>query len=225
MIDKNTNVQITDEALAFAKPFVSCSCGQLGKYSIIYADPAWKFGSRLANGNDKNGIVNLKQVKIGDNYTVMTTKEICELPIKEIADDDCALFIWTTDAHLEDCMKVINAWGFKYKTVAFTWLKKEKSGVQSCYIGYWTTKCGEICLLATKGNMSKHLKKRNVRQLVEATRGKHSEKPNEVRKRIVEMFGDIPKVELFARQNFEGWDAWGNEVSNSIELNAGNNYS
>lgn len=191
----------------------------LKKYSVIYADPAWKFGSRLANGNDKNGIVNLKQVKIGDNYTVMTTKEICELPIKQIAADDCALFIWTTDAHLEDCIKVINAWGFKYKTIAFNWLKKEKSGVQSCYIGYWTTKCGEICLLATKGNMSKYLKKRNVRQLVEATRGKHSEKPNEVRKRIVEMFGDIPKVELFARQNFEGWDAWGNEVSNSIELN------
>ena len=67
--------------------------------------------------------------------------------------------------------------------------------------------------------MSKYLKKRNVRQLVEATRGKHSEKPNEVRKRIVEMFGDeLPKVELFARQNHIGWDAWGNEVLNSIDI-------
>ena len=188
-------------------------------YNIIYADPAWKFGSRLANGNDKNGIVNLKQVKIGDNYTVMTTDDICRLPVKNMTADDAILFLWTTDAHLEEAMKVINAWGFKYKTIGFTWLKKEKSGVQSCYVGFWTTKCGEICLLATKGNMSKYLKKRNVRQLVEATRGKHSEKPNEVRQRIVEMFGDeLPKIELFARHNYNGWDAWGNEVLNSIDI-------
>jgi N6-adenosine-specific RNA methylase IME4 len=189
-----------------------------GLYNIIYADPAWKFGSRLANGNDKNGIVNLKQVKIGDNYSVMTTKEICDLKVSEISDKDCALFMWTTDAHLEEAMKVINAWGFKYKTIGFTWLKKEKSGVQSCYVGFWTTKCAEICLLATKGNMSKYLKKRNVRQLVEATRGRHSEKPQEVRNRIVEMFGDIPRIELFARQKVEGWDAWGNEVESDCVL-------
>ena len=189
------------------------------KYNIIYADPAWKFGSRLANGNKKNGIVNLKQVKIGDNYTVMNNKEICELPIKEMTEDDAVLFLWTTDAHLEEAMNVINAWGFKYKTIGFTWLKKEKIGTQSCYVGFWTTKCGEICLLATKGKMSKYLKKRNVRQLVEATRGRHSEKPNEVRKRIVEMFGnDLPKVELFARENFNGWDSWGNDVEDSIDL-------
>ena len=189
------------------------------KYNIIYADPAWKFGSRLANGNKKNGIVNLKQVKIGDNYNVMNNKEICELPIKEMTEDDAVLFLWTTDAHIEEAMNVINAWGYKYKTIGFTWLKKEKSGTQSCYVGFWTTKCGEICLLATKGKISKYLKKRNVRQLVEATRGRHSEKPNEVRKRIVEMFGnDLPKVELFARENFNGWDSWGNDVEDSIDL-------
>lgn len=193
------------------------------KYSIIYADPAWKFGSRLANGNKKNGIVNLKQVKICDNYTVMTTDEICALPVKEIVSDDAVLFMWTTDAHLPDALRVIDAWGFKYKTIGFTWLKKEISGAQSCYVGFWTLKSSEICLLATKGKMSKYLKKRNVRQLVEATRGKHSEKPNEIRQRIVEMFGDeLPKVELFARQNYVGWDAWGNEVENSIELNQTN---
>ena len=183
------------------------------KYNIIYADPPYKFGSRLANGNKKNGIVNLKQIKISDNYKVMTNKEICELPIKNITKKDAVLFLWTTDAHLEEAIAVINFWGFKYKTIAFNWLKKEKSGIQSCYVGFWTAKCGEICLLATKGKMSRFLKKRNVRQLVEATRGKHSEKPNEVRKRIVEMFGkDIPKIELFARQKVEGWDCWGNEV-------------
>lgn len=189
------------------------------KYNIIYADPPWKFGSRLANGNDKNGVVNLRQVKIGDNYRVMTTAEICRIPVKDIAADNAVLFLWTTDAHLEEAITVINAWGFKYKTIGFTWIKKEKSGVQSCYVGFWTCKCGEICLLATKGNMSKHLKRRNIRQLVEDVRGKHSEKPNEVRRRIIEMFGDeLPKIELFARQKFDNWHAWGDEVISDIYL-------
>ncbi len=214
-----TNTDKNDLNATFGNTVLPAVVGSQTKYQIIYADPAWKFGSRLANGNDKNGIVNLKQVKIGDNYTVMTTDDICRLPVKNITADDAVLFLWTTDAHLEEAMKVINAWGFKYKTIGFTWLKKEQSGVQSCYVGFWTCKCGEICLLATKGNMSKYLKKRNVRQLVQATRGKHSEKPDEVRKRIVEMFGDeLLKVELFARQNHTGWDAWGNEVEESINL-------
>lgn len=191
-----------------------------GLYNIIYADPAWKFGNRLRNGSpEANGTKNVVHRNLTETYNVMTTDEICKLPIKDITAKDSALFLWTTDAHLEQAMKVINAWGFKYKTVGFTWLKKEKSGIQSCYVGFWTLKCGEICLFATKGNMSKYLKKRNVRQLVEATRGKHSEKPNEVRQRIVEMFGnDLPKVELFARENFDGWDAWGNEVEDSIDF-------
>jgi site-specific DNA-methyltransferase (adenine-specific) len=149
----------------------------------------------------------------------MTIKDICNLKVSEIADKDCVLFMWTTDAHLEDAMKVINAWGFKYKTIGFNWLKKEKSGLQSCYVGFWTLKCGEICLLATKGRMNKYLKKRNVRQLVEAIRGKHSEKPNEVRQRIIEMFGnELPKIELFAREKHENWDVWGNEVESSVAL-------
>lgn len=194
------------------------------KYNIIYADPAWEFKRTLATCHNKNGTVNLKQVKIGDNYNVMLTNDICKLPVKNIIADDAVLFLWSTDAHLEEAIKVINNWGFKYKTVAFNWLKKEKSGIQSCHVGYWTCKCGEICLLATKGNMSKYLKKRNTRQLVEATRGKHSEKPNEVRQRIVDMFGDeLPKIELFAREQKKGWDVWGNEVENSIDITDYNN--
>jgi site-specific DNA-methyltransferase (adenine-specific) len=188
------------------------------KYNIIYADPAWKFGNRLRNGSPKaNGTINVNHRDLTETYDVMTNKDICALPIKNITAKDAALFLWTTDAHLEEAIKVVNAWGFKYKTIGFTWLKKEKSGIQSCYVGFWTLKCGEICLFATKGAMTKYLKKRNVRQLVEATRGRHSEKPKEVRKRIEEMFGsEIPKLELFARENVSGWDAWGNEVDNSI---------
>ena len=190
------------------------------KYNIIYADPAWNFGNRLRNGSpEANGTKNMVHRELSETYNTMTIKDICNLKVNKISDKDCILFIWTTDAHLEEAIKVINAWGFKYKTIGFTWLKKEKSGTQSCYVGFWTLKCGEICLLATKGSMNKYLKKRNVRQLVEATRGGHSEKPNEVRQRIVEMFGSkLSKIELFARKKYEGWDSWGNEVVSDVVL-------
>ena len=188
------------------------------KYQIIYADPPWNYSSTIANGNKRNKIVNLKRVKISDNYSVMSTCDIRNLPIQRITGKDCALFIWTTDAFLEDCIKVIKDWGFKYKTVAFNWIKKEKSGIQTCYMAPWTLKSSELCLLATKGSMNKFKVKNNVRQLVEAVRGKHSEKPNEVRERIVELFGDLPRIELFARQKTEGWDVWGNEVESDIDL-------
>jgi len=190
------------------------------KYQIIYADPAWTFSNRLRNGSpEANGTINIVHRELSETYNTMTIKDICNLKVPEITDKDCALFIWTTDAHLEDAMKVIKSWGFKYKTIGFTWLKKEKSGIQSCYVGFWTLKCGEICLFATKGSMNKYLKKRNVRQLVEAVRGKHSEKPNEIRQRIVQMFGEeLPKIELFARQIHDGWDVWGNEVVSDVVL-------
>ena len=190
------------------------------KYNIIYADPAWHFGNRLRNGTpESNGTKNVIHRELSETYNTMSIKDICDLKVNEIADKDCVLFMWTTDAHLEEAIKVVNAWGFKYKTIGFTWLKKEKSGKQSCYVGFWTLKCGEICLLATKGSMNKYLKKRNVRQLVEAIRGKHSEKPQVVRDRIIEMFGnEIPKIELFARIKPNGWDVWGNEVVSDVVL-------
>ena len=190
------------------------------KYNIIYADPAWHFGNRLRNGTpESNGTKNVIHRELSETYNTMSIKDICNLKVNEIADKDCVLFMWTTDAHLEEAIKVVNAWGFKYKTIGFTWLKKEKSGKQSCYVGFWTLKCGEICLLATKGSMNKYLQKRNVRQLVEAIRGKHSEKPQVVRDRIIEMFGnEIPKIELFARTKPNGWDVWGNEVVSDVVL-------
>jgi site-specific DNA-methyltransferase (adenine-specific) len=81
-------------------------------------------------------------------------------------------------------------------------------------------KNAEIVLLGTKGAMTKHLKSRKVRQIVEAVRerGKHSKKPNEIREKIVEMFGDLPRIELFARERVSGWEAWGNEVESTVQL-------
>ena len=186
-------------------------------YRVILADPPWKFGSRLRNGTPKaNGTKNTRFYHVP--YPEMTTKEICAMPIKDICEKDAALFIWTTDAHIPDCLEVIKAWGFKYSTVAFVWVKKEKSGVTSCHVGHWTNKSSEICFIATRGRMSKYIQSRKVRQLIEACRDKHSRKPSESHERIEMLFGDVSKVELFARSHRAGWDVFGNQVEGSIHL-------
>ena len=185
------------------------------KYQIIYADPPWNFGNRMYSSNKND-----HHRKITRAYPVMKTKDICELNIKNITDNDCVCFMWTADAFIKDAINVMEAWGFKYKTVAFIWQKKEKSGKQVCYMGQWTMKNCEIVLLGTKGKMTQYLKSRKVRQLQEAERIRtiHSRKPMIIRDKIFEMFGDIPRIELFARQKTEGWDVWGNEVESDIEL-------
>jgi len=186
------------------------------EYSIIYADPAWDFGNRMYSSNKNDHHREIERA-----YSVMKTKDICELPIKNITADDCVCFMWTTDAHIPDAIEVMKAWGFKYKTVAFIWNKKEKSGKQVCFMGQWTMKGSEIVLLGTKGKMTQHLKSRKVRQLQEAPRERtiHSRKPQIIRDRIVEMFGnELKKIELFARIKTDGWDVFGNEVEGSINL-------
>tara|TARA_R100000655_G_scaffold36992_1_gene71597 strand:+ start:322 stop:885 length:564 start_codon:yes stop_codon:yes gene_type:complete len=186
------------------------------KYSIIYADPPYSYY------NDKTVNVDCTTVKgmRRPPYPVMSSKDIMNLPIENIADDNCILFIWTTDYHLEKCINIINAWGFTYKTVAFQWIKLNKQNKPVCFMGAYTMKSGiETCLLATKGKKAhKMVIKKNIRSLIQYKREQHSKKPNEVKKRIVELLGDRPKIELFARQKTEGWDIWGNELENSINL-------
>ena len=185
-------------------------------YSIIYADPPWSFGNRMYSSNKND-----HHREISRAYDVMSTADICALNVKGITNDDCVLFMWTTDAHIPDALEVMKAWGFKYKTVAFIWQKKEKSGKQTCFMGQWTMKNCEIVLLGTKGKMSKYLISRKVRQLQEGVRerDKHSKKPDIFRRRIVEMFGnELPKIELFARSRADGWDAFGNEIEGGVVL-------
>lgn len=177
------------------------------KYKVIYADPPWHFGGGGVYQDNNRPIRETK-----NQYILIKTKDICDIPIQNITNDDCVLFIWTTDQHLQDAFKVIKAWGFKYSTVGFYWVKKTNKN-NNCYnVGCWTMKSVEQCLLAIKGKPLKFKQKRNIKQLVEAERKRHSEKPDEVRKRIVNLFGDICRIELFARECFEGWDAWGLEV-------------
>ncbi len=183
----------------------------LKKYNILYADPPWKFSSRTKSGN--------VQHKLEEYYPTMTEKELLDMKtfINKITTSTSVLFMWTTDATLAFAIKLMQEWGYEYKTIAFIWNKKSKSGKQLWNMGMWTMKGSEICLLGTKGHAHKFLKSRKVKQLVEAPRGRHSEKPQEVRNRIVEMFGENAKyLELFAREKVYPFDVWGNEVKSDV---------
>ena len=128
------------------------------------------------------------------------------MPVESLAENDALLFMWVTTAMLEDGLKVGKAWGFKYKQSAFVWDKQRTNP------GYYTMTQCELCLVFKKGRIPKPRGKRNILQFLSVKRGKHSVKPNEARDRITEMFPEQEKIELFARERFEGWDAWGNEV-------------
>ena len=196
------------------------------KYQIIYADPPWEFKGGIKSSKKVDGYYQYytpdTTVGTGQYKSVMHSEDISRLGIdlRSYLNTQCVLFLWTTDAHLPVALKVMLAWGFEYKTIGFIWNKKEKSGKQVCYYGKWTMKGSEICLLGTRGKAHSLIQSHRVRQLVEATRDRdvHSGKPDEVRGRIVELLGDLPRLELFARQKVDGWDCWGNEVDSDIEL-------
>jgi site-specific DNA-methyltransferase (adenine-specific) len=146
------------------------------------------------------------------HYPTQSKTWIKDLPVKNITNNDCALFLWTTDAHIKDAIETMESWGFKYVTIAFVWEKKTKTGKTVANLGAWTMKNYEICLFGTKGSMLKYKQVNNIYQKVEAERTKHSKKPQEVRNRIELLFGDLPRIELFARETTPGWEVWGNEV-------------
>ncbi len=169
------------------------------KYSIIYADPAWSYQGKMMNSS------------VTDHYNVMSIDDICNLPVKDIAAENSILFMWVTLPKLNEFMKVVNAWGFEYKTTAFVWVKKNKKA-DSFFMGLgrWTRANPEICVLATKGKIER--KSKSIRQLQVFPVDKHSKKPDQFRDLILELCGDLPRIELFARNKTPGWDVWGNEV-------------
>jgi site-specific DNA-methyltransferase (adenine-specific) len=127
------------------------------------------------------------------------------------------LFLWATYPMLPEAFKVIAAWGFTYKTTAFTWVKTNPSGRGFALgLGYWTRANPEICLLATKGAPKR--RRMDVPNLIVSPRREHSRKPDEARDRIVALCGVVPRLELFARQRTIGWKVWGNEVSSDVPI-------
>jgi len=174
------------------------------KYSIIYADPPWRYNDKNCNGACE------------PHYNTMSIEEICKLPVYKIARKDAVLFLWTTYPMIRESMSVIHSWGFTYKSIGFQWIKKNKSGNGFFYgLGRWTRGNTEPCLIATTGKPKRVNK--SVSQLILSPIRGHSQKPDVVRHKIIKLMGDLPRIELFARQRFDGWDAWGNELSDNVQ--------
>ncbi len=175
------------------------------KYQIIYADPPWSYPGGLKNAR---GIAR-------QHYETMNTEDICNLPVAEVAGGGACLFLWATFPKIQDALQVMEAWGFRYVGAAFVWVKKNpKSGTNYWGMGHYTRANAEVCLLGVSKEFkaSERVKSHRVHQIVEAPFAGHSRKPPEVRGRIVELLGDVPRIELFARERAPGWDAWGDEV-------------
>jgi len=173
------------------------------KYDIIYADPAWSFKTYSDKGKGRSA---------ERHYPTMKKEDIQELPIKDLSAENSILFLWVTAPCLIEGIELITAWGFTYKTVAFTWVKQnKKSDGIFTGMGYYTRSNAEYCLLATRGKVLER-KSRSVSSVVISHIERHSKKPDEVRNRIVQLLGDLPRIELFAREQADGWDCWGNEV-------------
>lgn len=178
------------------------------KYGIIYADPPWHYRVYSKKGAGRSA---------ESHYPTMTIEEIQALPVSELSDKDCALFMWITFPLLKESLSVLSAWGFKFKTIAFVWIKQNRKSDSLFWgMGYWTRANVEFCVLATKGKPKRMAK--NVHQVIVSHIEEHSKKPDETRRRIVRLMGDLPRIELFARQKTAGWDVWGNEVESDIIL-------
>ena len=178
------------------------------KYNVILADPPWAY--RVWSKKDVGRTAE-------SHYPTMSIEDIRALPVGDLAADNCALFLWITFPQLHEAFSLIESWGFVYKTMAFVWVKQNRKSPSLFWgLGYWTRANAEICLLATKGNPKRQ--SAAVHQVILSPVEQHSKKPDEVRERIVTLMGDVPRVELFARQQAPGWDVWGNEVECSPGL-------
>lgn len=184
------------------------------KYNIIYADPPWC--SDYHSGGLKNGRGLARQ-----HYSVLETKDIKSLPVSKIKTDDSICFMWATFPCIKSALETMEAWGFRYITVAFTWVKQNKKS-DSLYwgMGNYTRANAEICLVGvSKGfKAKKQIVSRKVHSVIISKVQAHSQKPDEARERIIQLLGELPRIELFARQHADGWDCWGNETEKFNEV-------
>ena len=178
-------------------------------YQIIYCDPPWDYKGQTQH----TGRGGIKSGGATSHYPTMTVSEMKKLNIKDIADPEgCLLFMWTSSPHLDQAIDLMKAWGFDYSTIGFIWDKQRLNP------GYYTLSQCEICIIGKLNRIPKPRGARNIQQLVSIKRTRHSQKPGEVRERIVKMFPKQNKLEMFARRKSKGWDSWGNEVKSQIKI-------
>lgn len=182
----------------------------MGKYKIIYADPPWQYDDKSMNRGGAER-----------HYKTTANNELCSIDVASVCDDDCIIFMWATFPKMQEALDLMAAWGFTYKTNAFTWVKKNKVSDSLFWgMGRWTRSNAEVCLLGVRGN-PKRLDM-GVHSVVESSIRRHSEKPPEVRDLIIRLIGDLPRLEMFARCAPEGWDVFGDEAPNSINIGVKN---
>jgi len=187
-------------------------------YDIIYSDPPWFYNSRKA-GNERNYLPTKFGGGAEKHYALMKDSEILAMrpTIDEKVAKDCALFLWATCPRLDSAIEVIKGWGFRYCTVAFVWEKVNRTdGAPIFNPGYYTASNVELVLLGCRGSMRPD--RPMIQQVIKAPRRRHSQKPDEVRTCIEMMYPNARRLEMFARERVEGWDAHGNEVESDLVL-------
>lgn len=178
------------------------------KYNIVYADPPWRFAAWSHRGEGKGA---------SRHYECMTLEDICELPVAEMCAEDAALFLWVVQPMLPEALAVMNRWGFSFRTVAFVWVKMPPTWTQydrrikpRLGLGYHTRSGAEQCWLGIRGKGYKR-HAQGVEQVLHAPIREHSRKPDEIAARIEALVGEVPRIELFAREKRQGWDSWGDQ--------------
>lgn len=173
------------------------------KYNIIYADPPWPYNESGSNAMVKNR-----------HYRMMQLDELCALPVKRLQAETCILFLWVTGPRLPMAFEIMKAWGFRYHSIGFDWLKVSKDGKPMWGPGYYTRQNNEFCLIGVPASKQARVKPlvHDVLAPVVEQRREHSRKPDSVRDSIARICGDLPRIELFARQSADGWDCWGDET-------------
>lgn len=187
----------------------------MNKYDLILADPPWSYRDIGMDWAAKAGTKYKRSVM--NHYGVMTIDDICALPIQDFMAENCVLLLWCTWPHIFYAQDVMNAWGFRYRSIAWVWAKLNPSSLGfHVGMGWYTRGNTEPCMLAIKGSMPPAT--RDVQALIVSPVREHSRKPDEQYGKIERLYPDARKLELFARKARPGWDVWGNEVESSLEL-------
>lgn len=185
------------------------------KYKVIYADPAWSFTNKNTGGTMKSGAAS--------QYKTLSLNDLKKLDIPSISEDNCVLFMWWVNSQPQEALELVKAWGFTIKNMnGFLWVKLTAKLKLWFGMGFWTRACSESMLIAVKGKPKRI--NASIRaviktgEVIEAVNTKHSKKPSVFADRIVELMGDVPRVELFARDRKDGWSCWGDEIESDVEL-------
>lgn len=175
------------------------------RYAVILADPPWSYDRKAGAG------------VADDIYNTMPLGDIKALPIGDLAQENAVLLLWATFPMLREALEVVEAWGFRYRTVAFNWIKLNRDGSPFFGIGHYTKSNSEICLLAVRGKGVPVIDN-TISQVVMTVRRDHSRKPDKVYAQIEQLWGPQRRVELFARHRREGWACWGNQVPKETQV-------